>query len=439
MATVAVTHPGAGLDTRTAIRNAAVANPNDTLYLGSNISSTWEVTGRVDPLGHGDLVDAEGAVELNNNKIHLGTGVTVRENHATPTIGRVQSLFRWLNKSNTGLIFEPGSSLYGRREDHADGSELRAGAKFISCNGVEIQGQGEAHIKNWGGDGIWLCSGDNWDTGANLRVLINYLLLNDNYRHGLTIEDANDCRVLRCGGTGNDGTGSSHWCDIEPDESADKLIDVYVQGGYHEGHAVGITIDLHQMDSNSSPVNVIVEDVTSGKSADAGDDPWGFRVKNSAGAGPLSGTIEYRNGRVENLRYAGIRVQWDLASGVLAKFTGCNVYRCATAFEKPISLVLEGAPTGAGILFDDLIVEETLDRIITEVSSSGGVATNVRGRIFVDRGGLKMSTSQLQTLLPNLNVQRYTKQHKRRHRIALERVRVRDRELLPRVDFGREA
>ena len=444
MAIVDVVHPGgAATPIRATIQAAVDANPGKYIRLPGTISTTWTLDGRAGDANQ-DTPDALGTVEMGENQLIVGNGVTVVESSATPFPGTWQSAFRWLNKTLFGVILEAGARVTGRRDLHVGGDEWRAAFKLVSTGNSQqwqdFVGNSEAHVTGWKGDGFFIQSGDAV-TGGNhackkIRVLnVNF---NDNNRHGVTIEDVNGFRWQNVGGSGNDGTGSSHLCDIEPDNTGDSLIDIELDGGTFDAHAVGISIDLEQLNGSSSPVDVLIKNMICNQSADPSDDPWAYRFKNSHD-GPPSGTVEYRNCYAADLRYAALRAQWRLSSGVLAKFNGCVSHRCATTFEKPINLDLVGSPTGAGILIDDVVVEETLDRVVTLVASSGGNATNVRGRAFVDRGGLKMSTSQLQTLLPNLNVQRYTKQHKSRHRIALEREALRSRELLPRVDFGREA
>ncbi|WP_413936363.1 hypothetical protein [Nitrospira sp. BLG_1] len=413
MATTIVSHPGAGLACRQAIQDAVdAASSGDTLRFTSTTSATWLLDGRSGDANQ-DNVKALGTVEIANKNVHLlfDPGVTITESPSALFPGDFQPAFRWLNATGD-VTFRAGSRLTGRRSSHAGSEEGCAGLRYVHSSGT-IRGNGEAHITEWKGDGIWLSAGGGTDStnypgvGSNGPINIYDMLLSSNYRHGLTVEDVDGLSVYRCGGSLNNGYGSSRWCDMEPDTTQDKLANIVFDGCRFAGHANALSVDLLQLGADSTAVSIIVRNCDSYFSGDSSDEPYGFNFRASASACSTNGgTIEIINCRANGLRYAGFYFDWNLASKVQLRLNQCTSEDCSSLnSDKPFTFALAGAATGYGIRLNDCTnIDRNFDRVSAQVASSGGAATNVRGNIRTRRFA-QQDERTLAALLPNVQFQ----------------------------------
>lgn len=443
MGIVVPVQAAAGADCRTAIQNAiddVNTHDGDTIRLNNQTSATWIVSGRADPNGVGGDYKtlggggpgAVGAIEFTKSvSLLLDPGITLQESTTIPIPELNQSLLRWKGKSNVGITFGAGSKILGQRSLHAQASEWMAGAKFINCSGITIQGTGEVHFQDWYGDGLWFASGGYpvlGPVGTNTGVIVNDVRVFRNRRNGITLESLVGT-LRRVGGTQNYGTSPHSFMDIETDVGTEQFpdgsfgipdtIQVTVDGGDCEGHSRGIGLLIANTLTNPFIVNLL--NFKSMRSTDPTDDPWGFDFKNLAGPCPAGSRVYCENLQAYNIKAAGFKANlWDMSAGAPPLiFRNCQAIACATNSEKPFSFNLTGADSnGGGIVLDHCYAFEWADRAVAEVT--GGPYTNLRGTIYRDWQGPYPGVSQYLANLPNLRV----KDLRRRKTLARDRFRA---------------
>lgn len=404
-----VTHPGDGLDCEANINATAniagvmPATVELTNAAQNGISSTWIIKSDVNDANK-DNANALGAVEMGDSVLVLNPGVIVRAK-SNSFAGTHQCAFRWKSRTNVGITFGAGSSIYGRKEDQAAAFEQSHGALFLNCTNVNITGTNEVHLKNWHGDGCKIGSGDFYSLGTNTNVNISDVTFSDNHRNGLTINDVDGCNILRCEGYGNTGANPRAYLVIEPAASADKLINLVVEGGQCEGISYGVVIALTNLITAPSDISITLRNIRSMQTPLTALGPWGFAFITGANS-TVGGTIDCYNLVAERLASSGFYFDWRLTSLVQLRMHGCVADRCSLSVANtPYNFVLTGAPSGGGITFDDCSCVDTKIRNPIGVSSSGGAATNVIGSVRLKSRSWPVRYSS--SLLPNLKIGRF--------------------------------
>lgn len=421
MATLTPTYDAVDCRANVATSIAAASN-GDTIRFRSAANGggdTWNFKGFTEA-GAELTVDASGAIEVTKNlTLLLDPGVILQESAVTPFTASGadpnysrQCLIRFKGRTGCGITFGAGSKLLGQKAAHAgDHSEMMCGVRFLGCTNVSIVGTGEVHFDSFYGDGLWFASGGNVSVATNTTVSVTDCKFSNNYRHGVAIEDVSGFSMKRCGGESNSGTSSSCWCDVEPDNTTDSLVNVLIDGADFKGHAHGLLVNLNSLDSTSPTISLVARNCRCRLSTTGGDDPDAFTIRNDlTTASKPPGTLEFIDCEGFNINASAFNIRWDLATGAaLLKMIRCGSNNCATdnSLYKPFKFTLTGTPAAAtGIRMNDCFAVEQkhANRKCTEVTSADGTATNVIGSIRVTGPFNSTFGSQAQSLLPNLRI-----------------------------------
>eukprot|EP01048_Picozoa_sp_COSAG05_P017913 COSAG05_NODE_2529_length_2942_cov_4.653887_2_plen_820_part_01 len=101
-------------------------------------------------------------------------------------------------------------------------SQFRMGFRVNNCSDMEVAG---LTIRESGGDGVIVMSmqcrslKSCQNIGASKRLLIRDVILDRNYRQGLSVISAQDMRIINTTFSNTNGTGPSGGVDLEPDSS----------------------------------------------------------------------------------------------------------------------------------------------------------------------------------------------------------------------------
>jgi len=407
-------HPGNGLDATSAIQ-AAINTGAANVLIPYASGYDWIVSSPESFTDNDASDDPSALLMVSNQILTLGPGVVLKAK-ADSFHGKYQALLGAFNKTNVGLVFGAGSRIEMRKSDYTTGpfigspavnalgyanAEWRHCARIVGSSNVNIQGAGEEHLIQSGGDGMEIVASVDGlrTTSSNVEVLD--VVMADNHRLGCSITSGNFVTMRRCGFLRSVGTSPRSGLCLEPNaNSGDILTNILIDQCFASGNtSVGFITTLSMMGSGHAAVSIIFRNcVASGPG-------WGYKLDMITG-GPPGGTIELIDCTADDVQYAGLRIEWHIDSAIELKFTRCNLRTSALrAEERPIDILLYGSPTGYGIDFSECYVSDLPDRAVINVTSDGGTATNVHGNVYLDRLG--DTQSHYMPLLPFLNVVPY--------------------------------
>jgi hypothetical protein len=280
-----------------------------------------------------------------------------------------------------------GAILRMRKDDYKSfrytKSEHRHIIQFLGCNNINILG---LRVENSGGDGIYLGSTRDKRYLPCKNVLIRDCICDGNYRQGISVTSVDKLLIENCVLKNTIGTSPGAGIDLEPNHSADMLVNVVISNCISENNAgSGFIASISNLKANSRDISILFVNCYA-----IGCAAPGLRVRAVNERNRPRGLIEFKNCTCENITYAGVSVLWEkVGSPLKLRFSGCkwrNVARRTK--EAPVHLTLKRekakSQTG-GIEFVNCYVYDEKKRSflrITDVEAGEGVY-DVKGQINV--------------------------------------------------------
>lgn len=295
-------------------------------------------------------------------------------------------------------------------------SEFRHICSVRGCQNWKINGT--LSFNSSGGDGLYLGATEhNLDQlhTPNQDFEVSNLNCQGNLRQGISFLSGRRGKFYDVVTPQTLGVAPQSGIDVEPEFDnlnalPDYVDDIEFIRPISKGNpSRDFFMNLDRMRAASPPIYLTYTDLLS--TLVGGTEPWGFNYKLSAGGeGPPGGRIVVNRGRVENLRYAGIRVDWKFESNVILEFRGFSLYNVSTLrADSPIDLVFSGDPAAAstgGIFFNDVYIDEFVYRNIVSISPNplSAISNRVYGRIIVIPHGFVPGVVQSIPSLPRLSI-----------------------------------
>jgi hypothetical protein len=206
-----------------------------------------------------------------------------------------------------------GASLLMHKEDYRRPPYQKAewrhclvvkGSESVRIRGIRCAGSG--------GDGIYV--GRTAAHPFSKDVSITDVVMEDNYRQGISVISVDGLFIERAILRGTEGTAPSAGIDFEPNHADERLVRIKMSGCDVEKNAgVGILVAAESLTAASAPVDILIE---GGRVA--GNRGGAVMVVSAAAAGGVtirSGTLE---GRRHLSRAGTLRVQIDTSTGSAA-------------------------------------------------------------------------------------------------------------------------
>jgi len=181
-------------------------------------------------------------LNYSNQEIIFEEGVVVTAK-AGEFHGQADSLFTGWTKDNI-TITGYGATLRMNKQDYLGPgytfSESRMGLRLYSFSNLVIQG---LTIRDTGGDGIFL--GVDIAPTRNTDVVIRDVVLENNYRQGISVVSAENLLIENSIIRTTGGTSPQSGIDFEPNYDYDRLINVVVRNTVFEGNeTAGFLLNL---------------------------------------------------------------------------------------------------------------------------------------------------------------------------------------------------
>lgn len=285
--------------------------------------------------------------------------------------GTHDSLFKAMDTKNI-TIGGYGATLRMQKQDYMSEqykkAEWRSGIYLDSCINVNIYG---LTIRDTGGDGVYLGSTGK---GYGSNVTVKDIVFDNNYRQGISVISAENLLIENCVLKNTSGTGPAAGIDLEPDNPADRLVNVVVRNCVAENNqGPGFAVGTTKLSSESKDLSILFENCYIKSSAHMqGQHGRGIEVSGPNDDGP-QGSIEFRNCHTENTQVFGVRL-FDLsASNAKIRFANCTLKNVANGpwpewygevSRVPIILWCRGrwSTQPGGVEFVDCVVEDDQDR-----------------------------------------------------------------------------
>jgi hypothetical protein len=199
-------------------------------------------------------------IELTGNQtvmLEQGVVVTAREGSFRNT---GDCLFSAENQKEIAIIGY-GATIEMRKNDYQKKpykkGEWRHAISIRGCRDVSIEG---LTIRSSGGDGIYIGRGKGENTYCE-NVRITNVLLDDNYRQGISVISARNLLIENVQIYNTSGTPPRSGIDFEPNRRDEILENCIVRGCEIAGNrGPGILFVLRNLESESHPVSILVED-----------------------------------------------------------------------------------------------------------------------------------------------------------------------------------
>lgn len=296
------------------------------------------------------------------------------------------------------------------REPDYEKSEFRHVLGLFGATEVTVQG---LTLQSSGGDGIYI--GPTWDSRRIpcRRIDIKDCVLADNFRQGISIVSAETVLIENCLIRDTIGTSPQAGIDFEPADASDLLVDIQVRNCVAKNNAgAGFAVGLSRLDERSTPISVKVVNCLI-----RGPQSLGILGLLKTDKQPR-GTVEFQDCTCENMEYAGLACNWNLASSLELRFGNCKWGNVARGTSAPFYLELTGQRANevqGGIRFVDCYIYDDKDRdpirVLNATTGDGFVQlipptlfANVDGNITVVNEAIDHSVP-LGWPLPNLIMQ----------------------------------
>ncbi len=285
--------------------------------------------------------------------------------------GRNDSVLNAFEKENIRLVGY-GATIRMQKDDYMtdayEKAEWRMVVNLRSCTNVEILG---LTLADSGGDGIYL--GVAGSRAYTRNVHIKDVVLDNNYRQGISVIGCESLLIEDCVFRNTWGTPPEAGIDLEPNHPGERLTDCTIRNCIFENNrGFGIQIYANPLDSTSEDLSVLFENCV--VRSDYGGGIYAGAIRDN---GP-GGVIEFRNCRVERSAKWGLMVSDKSASRALVRFIDCSWENTATAeeLENAAPIVLRGRKDRGvtalgGIEFKGCTLSDSFDRPFMTASLQG--------------------------------------------------------------------
>jgi len=283
------------------------------------------------------------------------------------------------------------------RDDFAANSEFHHGLRIANSNHVFVSG---LTIRDCPGDGIYVGG------LLNTNVTIKNVTCHNNNRDGITAANVNGLLIEDATLTNNHGTSPESGLECEPLEVTDTIANCVFRRVHTSGNARGgFYLQLVRLTNESTDIGVLMEDCdsTGDSSGATGPRPaWYCNIKNTT---PAGGSIVVNRLTVNNSVIRSIGVRGKPADGPTVEFHNCTINNPGgLVTQKPIWLESGAGDTApvAGIVFDDINVNDSLDRYPMQFYDGANPDVqvyNISGEVTVTYNGISTVNTLNQTLL----------------------------------------
>jgi len=252
------------------------------------------------------------------------------------------------------------------------------------CTNVQVLG---LTLAESGGDGIYLGSGAG--RAPNRDVVIRDVVCDSNYRQGISVICAENLLIENTVMRNTAGTPPEAGIDFEPNDPAERLVNVIMRDCLTEGNTTsGYIVAVPGLNADSEPISIRFENCRS-----VGDGVFPASVTLGATlAGAVEGTVEFVGCSFEGAGSAGLTLCKPAERGHV-RIQDCQVFDCA-AQQPGIAPIMLASRQGAdapvgGIEFGNVLVRDALDRPpLGYNDQAGGTAVrDVTGTLIVERAG----------------------------------------------------
>jgi len=199
--------------------------------------------------------------------------------------------------SGFGATFQMNKNDYTHDPPY-DPGEWRHGIRLNNVDGFQIEG---LTIKDTGGDGIYVGASN---TGYSQNVLINDVLLDNNYRQGISVISARDLLIDNAIILNTNGTAPQAGIDFEPNFANDILQSITVRNSIFSGNSGNGIQFATGMLADPGQVDITITNVTS--IGNTGVDSSGLRIYYY----PLPG-VTIKNSLFVDNGHFGVAVEGD--------------------------------------------------------------------------------------------------------------------------------
>jgi hypothetical protein len=230
-------------DATTCLQNAI--NSGASHVIVDNTGSTWFVTSTINLASNQTVTFEDGViVEAKPGYFHGTTECLFYGNHDHDFTLEGQGT----------VVFKMQKADYDNPSLYTHG-EWRHGINLTACNNVTIS---NITVTATGGDGLYLGGGS---TSYCQHITVDNVILDDNYRQGISVISADDVTISNCTISNTSGTAPESGIDFEPNSNSQRLTNILVKNcsiKYNAG--AGISLYTVPLDSSSIPVDITVED-----------------------------------------------------------------------------------------------------------------------------------------------------------------------------------
>lgn len=240
--------------------------------------------------------------------------------------GRGDSLLTVRNRKDIDLRGD-GATLRMHKQDYAEDPYRPSGWRHVlairGSTNISVRG---LTLRRGGGDGIYL--GSTSEQSYVKNVVIRDVVCNDNSRQGVSVISAENLLLERCVFSNTSGQNPGAGVDLEPNRSAERLVNVVIRDCLFENNRLGMHMWLAKLERDSVPVSVLWEGNT------VRDHHNGYGIGIHVGSIPgdgARGTVVFRDNRVENTANAGIHFRGVSSGTVRFVFENTTLVDTATS------------------------------------------------------------------------------------------------------------
>jgi lysophospholipase L1-like esterase len=271
---------------------------------------------------------------------------------------RHQMLLRGNGVKNVIIRGEEGATVRMWKSDYQappyEKSEWRHAIGLYACENVTISG---LTIEESGGDGVYLGAGGAGEPCR--KVTISGVSCVESHRQGISVISAEDLLIENCAFDLTSGTAPQAGIDFEPNSPRERLKHCVLRNcTFSRNHAYGILFALAQLDYDSEPVDIRMENCLTSEN---GGSVY-VSVRNPAGP---RGRIALSGCTFEN-DAEGVLIRNKAARALALEFSNCRFVKIAEAKAAASPIVVkadgdQGEPLG-GLRFDDCTIMQAQER-----------------------------------------------------------------------------
>lgn len=147
-----------------------------------------------------------------------------------------------------------------------------------------------------GGDGIYVGRGTDDGPTYSSDVTIRDVIADDHHRQGISVISVQNLLIENSRFTNTRGTWPQSGIDFEPNRADERIVNAVIRNSYFGGNAaVGVLIQLMNLEADSIPVDITIEETTIRRN------PLALSIIGRHHDAP--GSVTLRNNRIRGIRW----------------------------------------------------------------------------------------------------------------------------------------